>query len=50
MYPQSTVERVAVSAAERSWDVSLSDSEYSPSDYTAPVVLRKPVWADISYK
>jgi len=49
MYPQSTVERVAVSAAERSWDVSLSDSEYSPSDYTAPVVLRKPVWADISY-
>lgn len=43
-YPQSTVKRFQVPDDNVPWEVDLPD--YSPVNYTAPIVLKKPPWAD----
>lgn len=43
-YPVSTVKRFQVPDDKVLWEVDFPD--YSPVNYTAPVVLKKPSWAD----
>jgi len=44
MYPGSTVSRLKVPDDKKSWDVMFYS--YDPPNYTSPVVMRNPVWAD----
>lgn len=44
-YPGSSVQRFAVPDEKVPWSVEWK--EYAPVNYTAPVVLSKPAWADV---
>ncbi|KJE90147.1 Gk5 protein [Capsaspora owczarzaki ATCC 30864] len=45
---QGGVKRAAVSDSVVSWSADFPN--YSPTDYTAPVVLSKPAWADVDVR